>query len=113
MKKEQANSYEYQERAAIRQFEAGAELLEANQLALMDIRERVPLDEARKRLAEQQLQAKHQQENPNEARIEQLQQERDVVRKAWMAEKEPRREAELKQKWLDLCTRIIELRKGT
>jgi len=105
------NSYEYEERAAIRQFEAGTELFEANQLSLVDIRERVPLDEARKQIAEQQLKTRRQ-PIPNQEKIEELRRERVLVRKAWMTEKDPEQGARLKAKWLDLCTQIIELMKG-
>lgn len=111
MKKEQPNSYEYQERAAIRQFDGGTELLEANQLALLDIRDRVPLDQARKQMAEQQSKAKRQ-SNSNQEGIEQLRRRRELVCKAWMREDDPKQQAQLKAEWLDLCTQIIELRKG-
>lgn len=109
---EKMDSYEYEERAAIRRFDGGIELFEANQLALIDVRDRVPLEKARQQLAEQRSKARQQQSNPNQEKIEELQRQRTIVRKAMMTEKDPEREAELKAKWLDLCTQIIELKKG-
>jgi len=116
MKNEQLDDYEYQERAAIRQFEANAELFEANQLALIDIRDRVPLDKARRQIAEAAEAIKRakrqQQSNPSQETIEELRRQRELARKAWMREDDPKQQAQLKAKWLDLCTQIIELRKG-
>ena len=111
--------YEYEERAAIREVEGGFERFEANQLALIDLRERVskPDVDSQKTVEEQQKKeaehgAAHQQSSAKKEKIEQLRRKAEQARKLMLAETDPQREKQLFTEWQEIYSQIIELKKG-
>jgi len=105
-----ADSYEYAERAAIRYLNGRFGDIEANQLALIDIRER----EERDRLKEEKdAQAVAEKELPRRAepprissKNDELLKERAIVRAAFLAANEPEK-SEYQAKYFELCRQII------
>lgn len=111
--------YEYEERAAIREVEGSFERFEANQLALIDLRERAskPDVDSQKAIQEQQKKeaepgAAHQQSSPKKEKIEQLRRKAEQTRKLMLAETDPQRSKELLTEWKEIYSQIIELKKG-
>ena len=111
--------YEYKERAAIREVEGGFERFEANQLALIDLRERVskPDVDSRKTVEEQQKKeaehgAAHQQSSAKKEKIEQLRRKAEQTRKRMLAETDPQRSKELLTEWEKIYSQIIKIKKG-
>lgn len=134
---ESSPDYEYEERAAIRELDGGFEKFEANQFALIDIREREPCTsrapcrytarsgaresppdvDVREAAKEQQEKnpesvTDDQQSSPKKRKIEQLRQEAEQTRKLMVAETDPQRSKELLTEWKEIYSQIIELKKG-
>lgn len=115
-KKVPADSDEFQERAATREYDGGFSRLEANQLALMDLNERkAPLKKQMTRLGEipspNRIEDRGQ-KTEGTKEIEQIRQQRDEIKRLWLAETDAARQAELAAKWQELSMKIIELKKG-
>lgn len=113
------DDYEYGERAAIREFDGGFEKFEANQFALIDIRERElsPDVNSQKAVEEQREEnpepvTDDQQSSPKKRKIEQLRQKAEQTRKLMLAESDPQREKKLFTEWMDIYSELIELKKG-
>lgn len=115
MKKPLADSYEFQERAAIRQFDGNYDGLAANQLALMDLneREQQKAEKEGPKIDVPALPKELCQDKQETETIEQIRQQRDEVKRSWLSEIDMAKQAELAAKWQELSMEIIELRKGT
>lgn len=110
---------EYEERAAIREFDGGFERFEANQLALIDLRKRKskPDVDIRKAVEEQQQkeaesEVDDRQGSTKKKNIEQLRQKAKQVRKRMLAATDPQREKELFTEWMGIYSQIVEIKKG-
>ncbi len=90
------DSVEYQERAAIREFDGGLAKPKAELLATEDIAQR----------ADQQLQ-----KEPQLKTLQDYRDYRDQVGKAFRSEQDPERKARLFSKWMDLNGQILEIKK--
>lgn len=88
--------YEYQERAAIREYDGGYPQGQAEFFAQQDIASRSAGQEAK----------------VQKPLLEQLLERRDRVNKAMKAESDPEQVTELMTKWKELCSQILELKKG-
>jgi len=115
-----ADSYEYQERAAIRQFYGGYDSIEASQLALIDMKQRQDpgqndlLPEGVEKIpdfrqVDNRKIERSEQKPPDE--LQMLQCRRDEVGAALRAENNPQRKNRLFAEWSDLCRKIIELKR--
>jgi len=111
--------YEYEERAATREFDGGFERFEANQLALIDLRERKskPNIDSQKTVEEQQIKetehgAAHQQSSPKKEKIEQLRRKAEQIRKLMVTATDPQRSKELLAEWQEIYSQIIKIKKG-
>jgi len=93
MADEATDGYELGERAAIRQFDGGCEPARAEKEAAAELKQRAARDAA-------------------EATLPELRCCREQVRRAWLAETGPERQAELRGEWMDLSRRIAELIAG-
>lgn len=109
--------YEHEERAAIREYDGGFERLEANQQALIDLRERESkpdvdfrkaVEEQQKREAEPEID--EQQGSPKKRKIEQLRRKAEQTRKMMVKETDPQRSKELLTEWQEIYSQIIKLR---
>lgn len=99
-----ADDYEYEERAAIRCFEAGFDEFEANQLALLDLKERRA---PKQKQVEQKLPAELPADKKKAIEVlrDQAHELGEKMRKAKGEEKDS-----LFGKWMKLYDKIIELR---
>lgn len=88
---------DYEERAAIREFDGGQDRFIAEGVAVEDMRER----------AEQQGQLETLR---SRSEVEALIVERDRVKNIWLAETDPQRNKELLSQWQELCMKIIDLK---
>jgi len=100
-----ADDYEYEERAAIRRFDAGIDELEANQLALLDLKDR-----------REEKQKPPEQEPPAELpadKKEAMEVLRGQAHKLGdeMKKEEDEKKQSLFVQWLEVQNKIIELRK--
>jgi len=91
------SDYEFKERAAIREFDGGYDRVNAERLAEDDMRAR---QAEQGRLAVLTAGSYR----------EELEAERDQVREQWFATKDPEEHQRLKQRWQELCMKIIDLR---
>ena len=104
-----ADTYEYQERAAIRELDGGFDKLEANQLAILDIKERL--------IMENEGQPQQQQESPPAVlhrasdEIELLRQQRNEIGRQMRALSDGAKKDELLKQWFELNVQILDLRK--
>lgn len=110
---------DYEERAATREFDGGFDRFEANQLALIDLRERKskPDVDIRKAVEEQQekeaeSEIDEQQSSPKKRKIEELRRKAEQVRKQMLRVTDPQRSKELFTEWNGIYSQIIELKKG-
>ncbi len=103
-----ADDYEYEERAAIRQLEAGFDEFEANQLALLDIKERRERREQKQKPVKQ----KRPVELPVDKKkaIDALREQARELRKKMKTAGDEQKEL-LFGEWMELQNKIIELRK--
>jgi len=90
--------YEFEERAAIRQFDGGRDKAAAEGLAVVDMAARV---EELARL--QMLRAG--------SGIEALEKERQQVRRLWIATEDAEENLRLKLRWQELCMQIVHAKK--
>lgn len=88
------DEYEFEERAAIRQFDGGQEQAAAEGQAGGDLARR---DAELARV--QTLRA--------EGDIDAMEKERVVMRKAWLATNDPQDNLRLKTRWQELCMKIV------
>jgi hypothetical protein len=91
------HEYEFEERAAIRQFDGGQDQAAAEGLAGGDLAAR---DDELARL--QTLRAG--------SDVDAFEKERGLVRKAWMAATDPDEGQRLKARWQELCMKIVRLK---
>ena len=106
-----ADDPEYQERAAIRQFDGGCDQFEANQLALIDIKERQLRQDQK-----QQQPAKRQQPvklpADRQSAIEELRRTAEITSKEMTAERDSEKKDKLFAEWMAIQQKIIDLKKG-
>jgi len=98
MQQEKTDSYEFEERAAIREFDGGYPREKAEQLAAADLQER-------------QTQRQEQQRHDGRSRLQQLRDQRDQIGRQMRDTGESSQKNELFAEWQRLCTEIIELKK--
>jgi hypothetical protein len=111
------DEYEYQERAAIRQLDAGYGEIEADQLALIDLKERADrqrqeqerkdAEERKKQLASEQREAAGSRDE-----IGLLRSKASKVRLQMERTSEPAEKQRLFRQWNNLQSEIIAIRKG-
>ena len=111
--------YEYEERAAIRELDGGFTRFEANQFALIDLRERELSPDVDSQEAVEEQQEKNpepvtddQQSSPKKREIEQLRQKAEQTRKLMLTETDPQREKQLFTEWQKIYSQIIEIKEG-
>lgn len=92
-----SGEYEYEERAAIRQFDGGCERLVAEGAAHDDMAERA---DEQGRLAVLRAGSE----------LEALAIERSQIQREWLAETDAQRNAELRRRWQDLSMQIAALK---
>ena len=109
MKERICDTYEYQERAAIREFDGGFDRIEANQLALIDIKERNSSDKAERQEQENQ-QPKIERSSQKQEQLEALRQERELISKKMKIETDQARKDQLFKDWMDLNNQIMDIR---
>jgi len=102
--KELTETYEYKERAAIRQFDGRFGEIEASQLAIIDIKER-QANEGKKKPKPAPRPVRN--EPPAKAENE-LRKRRNEVKAALLAAKNENKKDELLREYLQLCKMIIE-----
>jgi len=111
----QDEDYEFEERAAIREFEAGQPRDVAELLARDDIEARTAqqncLNHRQQYRKEQQQNEprKEQQPVPKKQELQSLRNRRDEVSKKMTAEKDPKRKNELFAEWKGLIQKIFEI----
>jgi len=122
MKERICDTYEYQERAAIREFDGGFDRIEANQLALIDIKERNLSDKAeRQKQKIQQPKIERSSLAPaapdasrgggqKQEQLEALRQKRELISKEMKAEADQARRDQLFKDWMDLNNQILDIK---
>lgn len=119
---EQTKNKDYEERAAILEFDAGMSRAEAELRAKQEIAIREAQKTIEKRRTEyekkqQQYRSQHEQQLPQipqnkRERIKAFQEKRDAIGEELRAETDKNRKDELFEQWMELNKQIIQLRKG-